>query len=342
MTKPKTVEELMENFYHLNISKGKKHVVDHFVNNLGIPSTTAYRKVRLLGVGNLKRKVGSGLSAKIATKNNISKITSSFSNKAGCSQRRVARQLKCTQSCISQILKKKTALRTYKRTTKPKQTAAQKKKVRPKCRKLNDKYKKCDFILDDESYFTLSNSTLSGNDRYYSADRDTCPDEVKYKYKSKFEPKLLVWVAICPKGLSDLYFVPSKQAINQDIYREECIKKRLVPMISKYYKKNRKYVFWPDLASSHYAKSVLDLLKFKKIRFVPRDLNPANTPQARPIENFWGDFKRLVYKNNWEASNLDELKRRIKYCYSKLNNKNFLQQVQKIKRKLYLIAKHGV
>jgi hypothetical protein len=47
-------------------------------------------------------------------------------------------------------------------------TPAQKAATRPKCRKILEKYNDLDFLLDDESYFTLSNSSLPGNDRFYS------------------------------------------------------------------------------------------------------------------------------------------------------------------------------
>ena len=56
--------------------------------------------------------------------------------------------------------------------------------------------------MDDESYFTLSNSTLAGNDTFYAVDPNECSDEVRYIEKRKFEPKLLVSICISPRGLS--------------------------------------------------------------------------------------------------------------------------------------------
>ena len=103
--------------------------------------------------------------------------------------------------------------------------------------------------------------------------------------------KLLVLVAICPKGLSEPYFVPSIQAINQDIYQERCINQRLLSIISKYNKRNLSSIFWLDPASSHFEKSVLEMLKFKKIQFLPIDLNLSNTPQTRAFENIGGPAK---------------------------------------------------
>ena len=99
--------------------------------------------------------------------------------------------------------------------------------ARPKCGQLYKIYRKSDFIIDGESYFTLSNSVLAGNDSYYSNDRIQTPDDVKHFDKAKYEPKVLVWIAISPKGLSKPYFRPSevewlliKKYTYQEVYKE--------------------------------------------------------------------------------------------------------------------------
>ena len=110
-------------------------------------------------------------------------------------------------------------------------TALQKQAARPKCRKLVELYKNYDFILDDESYFTLSNTALPGNDRFYSDDIETTPDEVKNAYKAKFAQKLLVYVVISPRNVSKALILPSGTAVNQFLYRDECSKKILIPFV---------------------------------------------------------------------------------------------------------------
>lgn len=57
----------------------------------------------------------------------------------------------------------------------------------------------------------------------------------------------------------------------------------------------------------------------KKVHFVERFENPPNLPECRPIENFWSILKGLVYKDNWQAENLDQLRRKIKLCLSKVD-----------------------
>lgn len=48
----------------------------------------------------------------------------------------------------------------------------------------------------------------------------------------------------------------------------------MVPFIRKTYS-DAYYVFWPYLASSHYAKSVQEYLKADKINFASKEEKPA-------------------------------------------------------------------
>jgi len=184
----------------------------------------------------------------------------------------------------------------------------QKKFLRPKCKQLVGKYHRYKFIIDDESYFTLSNTTLPGNDRFYSNNIQMTPDHVKYKYQAKYESKVMVWIAISPSGISKPCFSQSGLAVNQEVYKN-CLQTYLIPFIKKYHSTDL-WVFWPDLASSHYANSVQDYLKSEKIEFVLKDMNPANAPKLRPIEDFWGILKQKVYEKCWRAKSIDQLKKK--------------------------------
>ena len=156
--------------------------------------------------------------------------------------------------------------------------------ARPKCLSLYLNYRKHQFIIDDESYFTLSNANLSGNDTFYSNDRNMTANDVKYYDKAKYEEKVLVWLSMSPAGLIQFYIVTIKMTVNQKVYLEECLKKRLLPFIKKYHK-GGKYVFWPDMDSSHYANLVQEWLVKEKIPFIPKSMNVANVPEIRPIED---------------------------------------------------------
>ena len=242
MNKVKPIDFSVENFYKKNQNLQDCELAKAF-QAMGLSRATSYRKVRRLRVGAPLRKQGSGRPAKIATANNIKIIEQNFKNRDGCSQRKVAKQIKSTQPYVSYILKKYTNIRCYKKIKKPKRTAAQLRVIRPKCRKMYKMYKNRDYVIDGESYFTLDNSDLAGNDMFYSDDINSCSDNIKYKLVEKFAPKLLVWIAMCPRGASEIYIVPKNLSINQDIYMQECLSKRLLPMLRKHYKNNNNYIF---------------------------------------------------------------------------------------------------
>ena len=92
----------------------------------------------------------------------------------------------------------------------------------------------------------------------------------------------------------------------------------LIPFIKAYHE-NDEIVFWPDLASSHYAKDTIDFLKSNNIDFVDKSSNPTNAPELRPIEDFWVEMKRVVYANGWRAENLDQLTNRINFAFKKVS-----------------------
>ena len=297
-----------------------------------------YRYIKVAEDGGLvERKVGSGRPSHIATKSNISQVCKMMNNSSSISQKMVARKLNCTQQYVSKILKKYTSIKCRRKCRQPKRTIKQIKERRPKCRKMYYKYKNKTFILDDESYFTLANTTLSGNDIYYSDNPENAPDDVKFKLISKYEPKVLVWIAISELGMSAPYFAHQGQAINQKIYLNTCIKPKLIPFI----KKHKDYVFWPDLASSHYAKSVIEYFNENNICYVPKIENPANVPESRPIEDFWGDLKREVYKKNWRAKNVEQLIRRIRYCLRKMDVSFIQGRALEVHKRLDSIARKG-
>ena len=77
----------MEIFYEKNKNFNINQLVSFF-QNMGLARSTSYRKVKRLRGGNLKRKLGSGRKAIIATAANIQIIAQKFNNKDGSSQKK--------------------------------------------------------------------------------------------------------------------------------------------------------------------------------------------------------------------------------------------------------------
>jgi len=116
------------------------------------------------------------------------------------------------------------------------------------------------------------------------------PEELMFKPKEKFPKKYCVWQAIDEDGnVSEPYIKVG--TLKSDEYREECLKKRLLPFIEEHHHKSD-IMFWPDLATIHYESSVQTLLANNGIDCVTRKANAPNVPQARPIERFWALCKK--------------------------------------------------
>ena len=264
----------------------------------------------------------------------LNELVSTINNKTGLSQRQTARRYNVHQSTISRTLRKRTSVVIRKRRKAPKMNSDnQEKTARKNCSKLYRMILNgCDIILDDEKYFGLSGDNVQYNQRFYTTDPSTTPSDIKYK-KKKFSPKLLIWMAMSSKGVSNVYVHKSKQAITTDIYLNECIDKRLLPFIEKHYKRNN-YIFWPDKASAHYAGVVIERLRTKNINVVTKSNNPPNVLQARPIETLWSLLEQKIYACNWQAKNLDSLARRIKAKVKELDQKMLQAMVKTIRKQL--------
>ena len=115
----------------------------------------------------------------------------------------------------------------------------------------------------------------------------------------------------------------------------------MLPFIAEHYSDDH-YLFWPDLASSHYAKAVVAYLNEKNIKFVTKEDNPPNLPECRTIEDFWSYLKGLVYEGNWQAENVIQLRSRIKRCLKKVNFELKQSLAQLIPSHLDFIRRKGL
>ena len=278
------LEQRICNFYCDSSNKSVKTTVNYFIKQ-NIPRRTVYYILnKYLRYGITKDQPRSGRSLKLSNEK-LNDIVKSVNNRSGISQRQIGRRFHVHHSTISRNLRRRTSICIRKRRTAPKMDSEdQEKRAKTNCGKLSGKLLPgCDLILDDEKFFTLTGDNVIGNRYFYSTDSTTAPADIKFRENKKFEPKIMVWMVMSSKGASDMYVHKSKQAIRQDTYLNQCINKRLLPFIDKYHQ-NGNYLFWPDLASAHYSKSVQERFNEQNVPFVIRKDNPPNVPQPRLIE----------------------------------------------------------
>lgn len=330
------------NFYYDFANKSVKTTVNYFKKK-NIPRSTIYYVLKkYLQCSTTKDLHRNGRPLKLSRKN-LNNLVKSVNNKCGVSQRELARRFQVHQSTISRNLRQRTSVVIRRRQKAPKMDSEQQQiRARRNCGKLYRKLLNgCDLIIDDEKYFKLSGDNVVGNRCFYSTDPDTAPPSVKFQKKKKFEPKVMIWMAMSSKGVSNIYVHKSKQGVNQGTYLNECINKRLLPFITKYHLDGN-YLFWPDLARSHYSNIVQERLNEKNIPFVSRVDNPPNVPQARPIEVVWTVLERKIYANNWEAKNINHLTERIKQKAKELDQEMLQDMIKGVRKKLRAMWRDGL
>lgn len=330
--------KVVQNFICKNQHLSKANIVKHFVH-LGHPRSTMYSVVnKLTETSSTTEKKRTGRPS-TWTPNKRRRLKRLCNNRFDTSQRKLAAKFDVSVQTICNQLRKMNI--TYRKREKtPKYTKKSAKKSRNLSRKLHKKLrvKKQVIIMDDEKYFTFSSTHNSG---YYTIDKNSCPESVRFLGHEKFPGKVLMWIAISERGMSQPYFAPSKSfSVNKNVYINECLEKRLLPFIRNKHR-GVDYIFWPDLARAHTAKDTVEWMK-RNIKFVPIEVNPPNVPQARPIENFWGCLSQKVYEGGWTAATSDQLIARINDKL-KLFDKTFLQTLMSgIEKKLDTISRKGV
>ena len=61
-------------------------------------------------------------------------------------------------------------------------------------------------------------------------------------------------------------------------------------------------------------------MKAKNVNFLKKEGNPANIPEIRPIEDFWGILTGKSYQNGWQAKIFNQFRNRMKYYLGKLGH----------------------
>lgn len=248
----------------------------------------------------------------------------------------MAKKLKTSASNV-QRAKARIGLKTFKKQKKPKRSTKQAACVKPRARKFYDSLlcrKSACVIMDDETYIKFDYKMLPG-DQFYTVRKNQEVDNAeKSIFIEKFSKKAMVWQAICECGKVSKPFVTT-QTMKADTYIKECLNRRLLPMIREH---DGPVLFWPDLASVHYSKATLSWYRDNRVDYVPKEMNPPNCPEARPIETFWALTKAYLRKNTKPADSIDAFKRNWSKASKVIGNKSVLKLMSTVRSKVRSLA----
>jgi hypothetical protein len=309
-SKEEEVRQRIGTFMEKNPEMKPQEIAKHYELE-GISQRTTFSIInRLKNGGTIERKPGSGQYQSIDQKIKDKVIEFSV-NEVGLSYIAIGRKFGIDPKTAKKILIE-AGIDRLKRKECPKSSEKQIIKQKKCLNKLRRKHftNGVEIIMDDESYFTTDGSDTNYNDFYYSHPCLEVPDEVKFRPKSKFPKKVMVWIAMSAKGFSQPFIMNSGNSVNSDIYIRECLTKLKDFIEQKHSDEN--YIFWPDLATAHYSGITQQIYESVGIKVVPKESNPPNVPQVRPIERFWAYLGKKLYENGWTTDSVPKLKKRIK------------------------------
>lgn len=267
--------------------------------------------------GTVKDKARSGRPKHSVNKQLERRVIGFIERNPNMSIRDIAKKAKTSHQQVINI-KKRNNIKTYKKKKIPKRSEKQNVKSKKLAGKLyREKFVKKNvcIVMDDETYVKMDFSTLPGPQYYSVVPGCQIGDDKKTIGFEKFGKKLLIWQAICQCGNKSRIFV-TEDTIGADIYIKECLQKRLLPFITNH---DGNTLFWPDLAPAHYANKTLKWYGDNGINYVPKDTNPPNVPELRPIERYWAKVKAELRKSGKTVKTKEELKKFWKRASDKVN-----------------------
>lgn len=296
----------------------RKSIVNKFIENptwsgtriaksLNFPKTTVCRVIKrykeTLTYDRTKQ-----INRKSGTNDNNfeKKVLKSVKQNPGLSDYDLSRKFKKSRSTVRRI-RLRAGYKSYRAIKHPNRTVKQNKNAKTRARLLYDqvltKFKGC-LLLDDETYVKLDFNQLPGTKFYMADARGNVDERYKFVKLDKFAKKHMIWQGICSCGHKTKSFVTSS-TMKTEVYMKECLQKRVLPFIRSH---DGPVKFWPDLASCHYSKKVLEWYAINQVDYIPRDMNPPNCPQFRPIENYWAIMKKKLIKSGKIVQDINSLR----------------------------------
>lgn len=306
----------------------------------GCARTTIKRYIKKYGESeNVTFKKKPGRNPTVATPRKLKSIENFFEKNPTTSVSTAAKKMKMNKNYLQNIKLHKLGIKSYTRKSAAKHTAAQEKTATERLPKLHNKLLRKIVVLDDESYVRQDPLETPGRQFYHAKDPSKAKTEHKVKCASKFPTKFLVWQALDQFGnVSEPYV--HEGCMNSETYLKECVLARLIPFIKKYHKIEN-VIFWPDLATIHYANIVKSEIE-KNLSLVLTDENPPNVPHLRPIERFWAICKQKYSKLKETPDTL----RKFRFQWKKISSEVALSSgkalMKDVKRKIKYEMDNGL
>lgn len=275
-----------------------------------------------------------------STPRTVNKVNRLFKKKPTIAVGAAAKKLNLPKSTTHHIKQNILGYKGRKRVAVPKYRPGQEDRAKSGCRHVYEKQIRKYLVIDDETYVLADPTQTPGVYYFHAINPQEVPYQLRTKPKEKFTKKYLIWQALSEDGAVSRAYI-KEGSINAREYLRECVKCRLIPFIKQHYNA-ADVIFWPDLATVHYAKIVQDALNDQGIECIKKEKNPPNVPQARGIELFWAHCKREYAKQNKQPETLAGFRRVWNKISAEVAKKSGKAIMEHAKKNLRKISRGGV
>ncbi len=136
----------------------------------------------------------------------VKRLSRMIDHTSGLGQRHLGRVFDVNHTTISRVLWQKTEIDYLTKTKAPEYKQDRASRTVTVARRLTTKiFKEKQIVMDVEKFFYLFNTSIPGNDVYYTSDKSKTPADVKFKLITKIEDKILIWAAISGNGQMSIF-----------------------------------------------------------------------------------------------------------------------------------------
>ena len=263
--------------------------------------------------GSINLRKSPGRARTIRTKAAIQKVKMRANRGKKVSSRKLARELGISRTSVQRILCNDLGLRAYKVQIEPLLTDEHKEKRIRFANWIRTNFRKEDtmkILFSDEKMFDIDGVYNSQNERIWAVDRAEANTRGGIRQRRKFPQKVMVWLAVCSKGVSPLVIF-EKGTVDHDRYIKE-----VLPIALKYGSKvfGNDWTFQQDGATPHTHEKSQAWCAERFPSFIAKDRWPPNSPDLNPLDYcVWNEFVQAI---NWgrvtsKATLILELKRSV-------------------------------
>ena len=292
--KSKDLQKLVLSKYEKG--EGPSEIFQHLNGALCLRTVKRWCKM-IRETGSIELSTSPGRSRTIRTKESIKKVKHRLNRKKKVTSRKLAVELNISRTSVRRILKNDLLLRPYKKIVEPLLTDEHKEKRKKFSNWVRTRFRKEDtmkILFSDEKLFDIDGIYNSQNDRIWAVSRVEADKRGGVKQKRKFSQKVMVWFAVCSKGVSPIVIFDEGTIDHARYIRE------VLPVALKYGNDilGTYWTFQQDGAMPHVHHLTQQWCKDNFPSFIDKDHWPPNSPDLNPLDySIWDELAHAV---NWD------------------------------------------